>query len=278
MRRNPWGQRLGAWLPADSERDLFRPALADLDREHIERGSFGWTYALRLTILWLQCVQLAALNRVTRDGRRRRPPSVRKELVRMFARDLRHAFRLFRREPAFAATAVLTLMLGIGANTALFAVVEAVLLRPLPVPSADDLVVLRHRDVGTGITKQFIAIGDFVDMRQRQQSLEALAAYGGFQSTLFDAGEPIRVEGAAVAPEMLRGAPLPAGHGPRVHGGRRPPGGAAGRDCQSGSVADAARFRSSGPLAIHPAWGHAAHGRSAWRLQDFAFHQGIKPM
>ena len=39
------------------------------------RGGFGWTYALRLTILWLQCVQLAALNRVTRDSRRRRPPS-----------------------------------------------------------------------------------------------------------------------------------------------------------------------------------------------------------
>jgi putative ABC transport system permease protein len=204
MRRNQWTGRFDGWLPADSARDCFRPAVADLEREHVESGHFGWRYQLRLTILWLQCLQLAAFERLTPGRHRRCPHSPRKEWIRMLARDLHHALRQFRREPAFAATAVLTLTLGIGANTALFAVVEAVLLRPLPVPSASDVVVLRHRDAGTGITKQFIAIGDFVDLRQRQQSLEALAGYGGFQSTLFDAGEPIRVEGIVVAPEMFQ--------------------------------------------------------------------------
>src|SRR6185312_11106917 len=97
----------------------------------------------------------------------------------MWIHDVRQALRLFRREPAFAAAAVLTLTLGIGANTALFAVVEAVLLRPLPFEQADRLVVLRHRDLQTGLTKPDIAIGDFVDLRMRQQSLESLAAYGG---------------------------------------------------------------------------------------------------
>src|SRR5262245_20516785 len=97
--------------------------------------------------------------------------------------ELRQALRIFRREPTFAAAAVLTLMLGIGANTALFALVHAVLFRPLPYDRADDLVVLRHRDVRTGLTKPDVAIGDFVDLRARQRSLESLAGFGGYQST-----------------------------------------------------------------------------------------------
>ena len=122
----------------------------------------------------------------------------------MWTHDVRHALRLFRREPAFAAAAVLTLTLGIGANTALFAVVEAVLLRPLPFEQADQLVVLRHRDVRTGLTKPDIAIGDFVDLRARQRSLESLAGFSGFQSTFFGDGEPLRVEGAIATPDALR--------------------------------------------------------------------------
>src|SRR4029450_12761304 len=103
----------------------------------------------------------------------------------MWTHDVRHALRLFRREPAFAATAVLTLALGIGANTALFAVVEAVLLRPLPFEQADRLIVIRHRDVRTDFTKPDIAIGDFIDLRARQGSLEPLSGFGGFQATFF---------------------------------------------------------------------------------------------
>jgi putative ABC transport system permease protein len=117
--------------------------------------------------------------------------------------ELRQALRIFRREPAFAAAAVVTLALGIGANTALFALVEAVLLRPLPFDRADELVVLRHRDVQSGLTKPDIALGDFVDLRARQRSLESLAGFSGFQSTLFDAGEARRVEGASATPDAL---------------------------------------------------------------------------
>ena len=117
--------------------------------------------------------------------------------------DLRRATRVLHREPAFAATAIVTLMLGIGANTALFAVVEAVLLRPLPITAADDVVVLRHRDVPTGVAKPHLAVGDVIDMRDRQQSLEALAPYSGMQSTLFEGPEPVRVEGMAVSAAMF---------------------------------------------------------------------------
>jgi hypothetical protein len=92
---------------------------------------------------------------------------------------LRHAIRLLGREPGFAAAALLTLALGVGANAAVFAVVEAVLLRPLPYADADRLVIVKHRDTRTGLTKEFIAIGDFVDLTARQSAFERIAGYGG---------------------------------------------------------------------------------------------------
>jgi hypothetical protein len=97
----------------------------------------------------------------------------------------------------------MTLALGIGANTALFAVVEAVLLRPLPLSGADQLVILKHRDATTGITKEFLGVGDFIDIRERQQTMRPVAVYGGFQGTLFEGAEPTRVTGLGASPELF---------------------------------------------------------------------------
>jgi putative ABC transport system permease protein len=111
----------------------------------------------------------------------------------VFAYSVRHAVRLFIRERGFTAAAVLTLALGVGATSAVFAVVEAVLLRPLPYSDADSLVVLNHRDQRTGVTKAFIAIGDYVDLAARQSAFAALGAYGGRSATVYNAGdEPFR--------------------------------------------------------------------------------------
>jgi hypothetical protein len=112
-----WAHALARWLPERAARDWFRPALHDLEA--------GWAH----------------------------PRLTRGRWGRGLASLIRHALRQFRREPAFCAAAVLTLALGIGANTALFAVVEAVLLRPLPFADAERLVMLRHRDLRTGISK-----------------------------------------------------------------------------------------------------------------------------
>jgi predicted permease len=202
MRDRGLGDRLARWLPKVLARDVYAPALADLIIDRLERRRSPLRHACRVIWLWLGCLRLAVADAFSA----RRPPtpsSPRKERLSMLLRDLRRATRVFRQEPAFAATAVITLMLGIGANTALFAVVETVLLRPLPVPAADDVVVLRHRDVPTGVAKQYLAVGDVIDMRDRQQTLEALAPYSGMASTLFAAAEPVRVEGLAVAPEMF---------------------------------------------------------------------------
>jgi putative ABC transport system permease protein len=111
----------------------------------------------------------------------------------VFAYSVRHAVRLFIRERGFTAAAVLTLALGVGATSAVFAVVEAVLLRPLPYADADSLVVLNHRDQRTGVTKAFIAIGDYVDLAARQSAFAAIGAYGGRSATVYNVGdEPFR--------------------------------------------------------------------------------------
>jgi hypothetical protein len=80
--------------------------------------------------------------------------------------------------------ALLTLDLGIGANVAMFAVVDAVLLRSYPYVQANRLVVIHHRDMRSGISKQFIAIGDYVDLSQRQSVFDKFAGYSDTQATI----------------------------------------------------------------------------------------------
>jgi predicted permease len=206
--------RLARCLPRRARDEWFAPALADLRAEHRERRvrftpprplrQRAW-YLASVACLLLESLRLAGQQSVRDLLQSRstddRPP--RKDWTAMLIRDIRGALRIFRREPAFAATAVLTLTLGIGANTALFAVVEAVLLRPLPYPASDRLIVIKHREVDTGLTKWDIAIGDFVDLTSRQQSFDVLAGYNAFQSTLIIDGEPQRVEGVSVTPPFF---------------------------------------------------------------------------
>ena len=109
--------------------------------------------------------------------------------------DLRHAFRRLLREPAFTLAAVLTLALGIGGNVAVFSVVEAVLLRPLPYPAADRLVIVNHRDARTGITKEFVPVADYVEMTTRQRVFDKIGAYGSAAVTIYGIGDPYRARG-----------------------------------------------------------------------------------
>jgi putative ABC transport system permease protein len=205
---------LARWLPREAAREWFAPSLHDLERRWAERRltagriKRAWASVLLLagaTLVFAECLRLSLPLMIARPRRRiipqPRPP--RTEYTTMFLRDLRQALRLFRREPAFCAAAVLTLALGIGANTALFAVVEAVLLRPLPFAHAERLVMLRHRDLRTGISKDFVALGDVIDLRQRQQSLDMLVAFSNIQGTLLDSGEPLRVEGLSATPDLF---------------------------------------------------------------------------
>jgi putative ABC transport system permease protein len=128
------------------------------------------------------------------------------------ANDLRYAIRTFRKAPGFVAVAVATLALGIGANTAIFSVVNGVLLRPLPYRDADRIVrVMTSRpDENSGLH----SAGEFLDLQRENQSLTALA---GYRTSLFAAtvkpGEPVQLEGAFVTVDFFDVLAVPAALG-----------------------------------------------------------------
>jgi putative ABC transport system permease protein len=91
--------------------------------------------------------------------------------------DLRYAVRQLRKSPGFAAVAVITLALGIGANTAIFSVVNAVLLKPLPYPNADQLVMLWEQNPRRGWFENIISGDNFLDWEKQNQVFAGMAAF-----------------------------------------------------------------------------------------------------
>jgi putative ABC transport system permease protein len=124
-----------------------------------------------------------------------------------FLQDLRFAIRTLGRNPGFAAVAVVALALGIGANTAIFSVVNAVLLRPLPFPEPDRLVWIWGQDLRRGIPLHFFFYSDFLDLRAQAQSFESATAYspGSMTVTAFAGGAgPERLDVYRVNAGFLR--------------------------------------------------------------------------
>lgn len=93
--------------------------------------------------------------------------------------DIRYGIRTLTRQPGFAATAILTLALGIGATTAIFSVVNAVVLRPMPFDAPDRIVVVTNTNMKTGGRNTTVSGPDFVDWRAQNRSFEALAYFTG---------------------------------------------------------------------------------------------------
>ncbi len=110
------------------------------------------------------------------------------------SQDLRHAVRGLARNPGYAAVAVLTLALGLGASTAIFTVVNAVLLRPLPFAEPDRLVYLRESKLPQ-LPEFSVSPGNFLAWQAQNGAFEAMAAYGGGSFNLTGAGEPERLVG-----------------------------------------------------------------------------------
>jgi len=121
-----------------------------------------------------------------------------------YFRDLRYAVRMLIKNPGFTVIAVLALALGIGANTAIFSVVNSLLLRPLPYKNPDRLVTLwqDHRARG-GPEREWTSPDNFSDWRDKNQVFDHVSAVVGWGPTLTGMGEPEDLIGAAVSHDMF---------------------------------------------------------------------------
>ena len=117
-----------------------------------------------------------------------------------FGRDLLYGARTLRRNPGFTAVAVLTLGLGIGANTAIFSVFNAVLLRPLPFPRSGDLVLVWATNAENGDTEDVTSYPNFEDWQARSRSFERMAAFTTRGLTLSGSEQTERVEAVQATP------------------------------------------------------------------------------
>jgi len=134
--------------------------------------------------------------------------------MRALWQDVRYGLRLLAKNPGFSALVIFTLALGIGANTAIFSVVNAVLLRPLPFEEPDRLVQIWHTPPQAsfpGIPTFAVSPANFLDWRARSQAFEGMSAYGFGQYTLTGTGHPEAVRMVAVTSgffSILRAQPL----------------------------------------------------------------------
>lgn len=117
--------------------------------------------------------------------------------------DLRYAFRVFTKSPGFTVAAVLSLAIGIGANTALFSIINALLLRPLPYKDADRLVILWNRSPGLDITEDWFSTAQYFDIKNGHQGFEQVAIAIGGNYNLTGKGEPERVGTIRVSSSLL---------------------------------------------------------------------------
>src|SRR5256885_5839128 len=119
--------------------------------------------------------------------------------------DLKYAFRMLIKAPVFAVIAILTLALGIGANSAIFSVIDTVLLRPLPFKNPDEIVNIwgRYANDNGNVRGNVHSYPDFVDLREQSQSVAAMAAYTRTAGTLSYREDNKHPDGVDITPDVF---------------------------------------------------------------------------
>ncbi len=190
-------------LPADQR----EPIAGDLLEEYADRVRRDGRLRARAAV-WAQAVRIAWRFRLDKTVHGRPLPPIGDEIRRAgmwdaIRQDVAFGLRMLRRQPGFTAVAVLALALGIGANTAIFSVVDAVLWRPLPFARGDEVVALGEARPREGRINGPVAPADYFDWRRDSQSFAAMAAYNETALNLTGSGEPERLRGLAVSPGFL---------------------------------------------------------------------------
>jgi putative ABC transport system permease protein len=188
-----------------------------LDDHYVELLAGGATTA---EAYWQTLAELSGNELLARELRRVERQSAPEPIVlgttrrtKMLAdlwQDLCFGVQMLRKNPGFTLIAVLTLGLGIGANTTIFSVVNAVWLRPLPYPEADQLALVWHRNTKQG-DDSFLTSGNYLDLLRQNQSFTHMAALSDHDFNLTNAGEPERLQGQLVSAAffpLLRAAPI----------------------------------------------------------------------
>ncbi len=197
---------VGLFVP-EEEREFF---LGDLE-ESAARGRRGLNDRARRRswlgeVLGASRLRVGPRRRVPRPSRRRGDPML-QELIR----DVRFGLRLLARSPGFTTVALITMAVGIGANTALFSVVNGVLLKPLPYPEADRMVYMMENNLSRGWGSFTIAPDNFRDWQEQNRSLELMAAYRPSTLTYTGGERPRRLAALQVSEgylPMLGGGPV----------------------------------------------------------------------
>ena len=161
-------------------------------------------------LLWLRAIADALV-----EGTRERfgglaPPHFRwRSYMRAFVQDVRYAVRLLVRQPGVTFIAVLTLALGIGANTAIFSAVNAILLRPLPYPDPDRVMTVWEKRPAEGVLDNVVSPADFVDWARMNTTFESMAAMTASAVDLTGDGEPVRLDAGVVTPAFFSALGVP---------------------------------------------------------------------
>ena len=208
--------------PPRLARALMARLLPERDREYL-LGDLEETFHARATgpegvrraRRWYWRAALASLTALRqRDPAEWHPPVERikgDSAMRNILRDIRQGTRLMARAPGFTVVAVLTLALGIGANTAIFSVTYGILLKPLPYSEPDQIVLVNENNLSRGWTSFSASPANFFDWREKTQSFAAMAAYGSRTFNYSGSGTPERLRalsGTAGFLEILDGTPL----------------------------------------------------------------------
>jgi putative ABC transport system permease protein len=190
----------------------------DMERMFDEQRRLARAAGQSVTRLWIEaCADVAVHGGAERiEGAAGRLRQVGDGLRRWrfwmaaFVHDLRYAARLLRAQPGVTAVAILTLALGIGANTAIFSAVDAILLRPLPYDDPDRLVMVWEKRAAEGTLNNFVAPADYLDWARMNGAFEAMAGAAATTVDLTRSGEPVRLDAMAVSPaffDILRARP-----------------------------------------------------------------------